>query len=541
VKQSATGRGLRTRVIASTEGLNAIEGDWRRLLATTPAASGFESLPWIRSCWHHLTGESDRLYVTAIEDHREALAIFPTVLRRHGRLEFIGTRASNYSGPVYEPDALVDAVNAWAEVLQGDRRVRTIDLSGLREASPFFVLLRERPPSELGRPTLIRINECPEVDLTQGWDAVYARHKSRQRANWRRKENRLGELGDLEFEELRTADAIDAVMPRLFALFEARWGGAHLRESFSARPDFHLESIAGLASEGHALVSVLRLDGEVIAFSYGVRAGGVTTSYVLAHDERFNVYSVGLLLLVKLLERAAQRGDMFYDFSLGELPYKQMWMTRETAVYRALWGRGRYHLAAGGRAWVAARSITWLRELKVEGPAALLGGKRAHNRRAVPADAPGLAAGQEGSWRVCRVPHSAGPAPTLTKLSMGTIEKRLSPRLVELALERCFRGDRVLAVETAGELIGIVWEASSSRRCLVAADGDDPGDPVYYHPVAAPPHGARSLLDNLTAARGGACRVVIPSGLDIGEVVEIRRFSADFHFSGVAVGQDSRA
>src|SRR5262249_5278370 len=159
----------------------------------------------------------------------------------------------------------------------------------------------------------------------------------------------------------------------------------------------------------------LELDERVVAFSYGVRGATGTSSYVLAHDERLNVCSPGTLLLLRVLEGAACRGEPEYDFSLGIESYKDQWATDARAVVRVVRARqrsvaalaGRAHVLAS-RAWVAARAIGWLRDLRREGLHAVVAG----DTSAPPPDGPGLCAGASGEWhvhRVAAVPNAGGP------------------------------------------------------------------------------------------------------------------------------------
>jgi hypothetical protein len=272
----------------------------------------------------------------------------------------------------------------------------------------------------------------------------------------------------------------------VFELYDARWLGKRIGAAF--RPEHHrlqLEAGKSLGAHGLVRLSLLRLDGEVIAFSYAMRGVTHSTSYVLAHDAAFEVFSPGLLLLIKVLEAAAVRGDTSYDFSLGHLPYKAMWATGEQRVFSVLAGRGAGLTSLRRRCWRAARSVALLRKLKQEGLRGLLTRKGVDRA----GDQPGLSAGKADVWHVHRVQGVGQPKPRLLKRPLRYSEMRalFSPRLLALALDRHYRGDQSFALEREGKVIAAVWKATPHRRSIVTGGDRCPSElgPVYYHPVTA--------------------------------------------------------
>jgi CelD/BcsL family acetyltransferase involved in cellulose biosynthesis len=363
------------QVVESDAELGALAPAWGALLAETPEASAFHSFAWISAC-RAAPSANGRPFVLVVRHGPDAVAILPTELGQHGDLRFIGHgRRSNYLGPVYRPAYVDAAVGALASFLARERRVSLLDFGGMRAPSPFLgVLLRTAMPG-WDRPHAVETATCPSVDLTPGWEALCARHKSKQRANFARKRARLERLGALEFEEITEPDAVRAALPAMMELYRGRWDGRRESGGFAGRHrDFHAQAAAALAAAGHARVSLLRLDGRIVAFSYGLRAPGVTTSYVLAHDDALASHSPGLLLLLRVLEAACGRGDREYDFSIGEEGYKDAWATGRRQVFRVLcWRRASAAAIRGrlreiaARAWVRARSIDLLRDLRREG------------------------------------------------------------------------------------------------------------------------------------------------------------------------------
>jgi CelD/BcsL family acetyltransferase involved in cellulose biosynthesis len=531
--------GITVQVVNEVDALRGLAPEWERLWRQTPEVSAFQALEWVLAWAAHRADPNASCFAMVLRADGEALAIFPTRLGPRGALSFIGAEVSNYCGPVYAPGALPSVVKAWCDAVSTDPRIRCIDLTGLRERSPFLHLLAQTAFPGWGRPAIVEMTVCPEVDLEEGWDRVFRRHKSRQRANWRRKWDSLAKLGQLEFLQTSDPDELAAAFPRLLQLYDARWRGKRIRAwSGTEQRRLQLEAAKALAARRLVKLSLLRLDGEIIAFAYALRGVAQSTSYILAHDAVFDVFSPGLLLLLKILEAAAAEGDTYYDFSLGHQPYKVMWATREQRVFSALLGR-RVAPTAIWRRWRSvARSIPLLRRLKQEGARRLDIWK---DRRGV-ADQPGLAAGTAELWRVCRVNSTPQPVrePRCRLLRYAEMRAMFSPQLLRLALDRHFRGDQALAVERQGGVVGAIWKVAQHRRPIVTGGYRFELEPssVYYHPVAS----EDGDLEQVVLGVGTEEVVVVtPRPLAGTWASEIYTFRGDLWFRGGAGLEDSCA
>jgi CelD/BcsL family acetyltransferase involved in cellulose biosynthesis len=519
---------MTVQVLDDVNALLGVSSEWEQLWRQTPEVSAFQALDWILACARHGAHSDTSCLAMVLRAGDEPVAIFPTQLSARGALSFIGAELSNYCGPVYVPGLLSSIVMAWRNAVSADPRIHTIDLTGLRERSPFLIFLAQTDFPRWGKPVVVEMFNCPEVDLQEGWDKVLRRHKSRQRANWRRKWESLAELGPVEFLETTDPEELAEGFPRLFELYEARWHGKRIRPVFGPQQyRLQLQAAKGLGTQRLVRLSLIRLDGEVIAFAYGMRGATYSTSYVLAHDAPFEVFSPGLLLLIKVLEAAAARGDTCYDFSLGALPYKAMWATGEQRVFSVLIGRGAGLAAMRRRWWRAARSVPLLRRLKQEGLRGLFIRKDGPEHLV---DQPGLSAGKAGLWRIYRIKDAGRLEPRLLKRPLRYAEMRalFSPRLLALALDRHYRGDQALAVEREGKVIAAIWKAAPHRRSIVTSGYMFPSEPgsVYYHPVASEGEDSGRVV---LGAISEEAIVVSPRPL-VGAGREIQKFRGDLRF-----------
>ncbi|HJQ82725.1 MAG TPA: GNAT family N-acetyltransferase, partial [Candidatus Binatia bacterium] len=349
--------------------------DWDALFAETPARTGFQSFAWIAACRRFASAGDRRLFVLAVRDGSETIGIVPTELGPHGDLCFAGDAVSNYLGPVYRGARLRDVVSAVAAFIAAERSIRLVDWRGLPGWSPFLAAWRAADTPAFAAPRVVHTARCPLVDLSPGWTGVVGRRSSDSRNALARKWKALARVGRVGVTEARDPDAVRAALPAMFRMFAERWAGRHESGGFASRfRTFHEHAAPALAAAGHVRLSLLHIDGDPIAFSYGIVGERGTLSYVLAHDAAFATHSPGALLLARVLEAACERGDTEYDLSLGDEHYKSAWATGARDVFRVVRWRDRSTAVVrgalrslGSRAWDAARAIGPARELRREG------------------------------------------------------------------------------------------------------------------------------------------------------------------------------
>jgi CelD/BcsL family acetyltransferase involved in cellulose biosynthesis len=530
---------LAVDVVGDDAALARLAPEWDALFADTPDATGFQAFAWAAACRAHVSRPDRRLFTLVVRDGAQPIGILPTELGPRGDLAFIGAAVSNYLGPVFRRARLDEVVDALGTFVDAERAIRLVDFWGLRTDMPFLRSWSARARVGWRPATTVRTARCPYVDLSPGWKTMLARRKGASRTLLSRKQKSLARLGRVELVETGEPDAVREALPAMFALFADRWYGRHESGGFAdRRRQFHTHAAPALAAAGHVRLSLLTLDGHVIAFVYGIRGARGTSSYVIAHDGALAAQSPGAVLLARVLESACARGEPEYDFSLGDEEYKDAWATGTREVVRLVQSR-RHPSAAvrgaarivGSRAWDIARSVRPVRNLKREGLRRWLFGPPAADVRA---DAPGLAAGAARAWHVHRVtPCPGANGVRAATWSYDEMRARLSPRLLALALERSYRNDVVVPVYDGERLLGVAWRASAGRREVVLGGRDVAADgPVYYHPVAAPGRTMDDVVRALASIEAGRPDVVlVAQGADLGtQARELGRFAADLRF-----------
>jgi len=163
---------------------------------------------------------------------------------------------------------------------------------------------------------------------------ISARISSKSMQQYRRKRERLAELGALDVRCLAAGDDVTGWIDAFLALEASGWKGAvgtALAASESHAAFFRAAATAA-HEKGKLKMSGLWLDGRPVASRVSFRAGEGTFLFKLAYDEEFSKYSPGMLLELEFIHAGVEGPDQWEDScnSAENTVYKRMWAHRRT-------------------------------------------------------------------------------------------------------------------------------------------------------------------------------------------------------------------
>lgn len=177
---------------------------------------------------------------------------------------------------------------------------------------------------------------APRMALTGGWEAVRQRRSSRTWSGLRRKARRMASQAEVLFISVTSLEDLERWTPSLFALYEKRSRSVRRRGVWTnPRGRRFLEAwMRELALEGALEVTLLLADGVPEAFTFVIADADTHYLYGLAFDpeSRFARDSPGEQLLVRAMESATKKGASWFDFLVGDEPYKRKWATESRKV-----------------------------------------------------------------------------------------------------------------------------------------------------------------------------------------------------------------
>ncbi len=181
---------------------------------------------------------------------------------------------------------------------------------------------------------------------------------SNHRRKWRRLEEKHGEIQvDLEVHDPTVLDRCLKWKSEQYLrsgnldLFTRPWARelAYLISSFR-EPQF-----AGM-------LSVLRVDGRPIAAHLGIRSLKFWHYWFPSYDPKFQRFSPGILLLLKMIEGAPEIGVEVIDFGKGENPYKLRLFNHRTPLLEGC-------VTSNRSIWMVSQTQTKFKQLVKSSPA----------------------------------------------------------------------------------------------------------------------------------------------------------------------------
>ncbi len=313
--------GLTLETISSESAFAALDVDeWDTLVRSRPRPSPFLLHGWLREWWQHY-GEGGALAVhVAYRDGRLVGALPLCVRPRYGMrvLSFVGGEDGSLADVLVtdgEPPEVASALL--------DRGVSSgqdfAEFSGLSSASRLVAILG---PSRL---SLVERSEAPVLDLTPGWQQVYAsKLSSKKRNHYRRRRRQLAEVGRVDVEVARTEPELDRALEDAFRLHDLRWEGRPDGSGFAtpAGRSFQRAAIQALAPLGVPRIVTLKIDGRPVAFHYYLVLDGRMYVYRIAFDPSFGRLSPGVINTLDAIENAASEGATRVEFLGGAERYK---------------------------------------------------------------------------------------------------------------------------------------------------------------------------------------------------------------------------
>lgn len=320
--------------IVDDVGFAALSEDWDALVLAQNRPSPFLLHGWLLE-WIRHYGDTGEVAVHVARRDGRLVAALPVIVRRTA-----GLRIMQFLGGTQS--ALADLLVAEGESDDVARELAARTGAGSHDLADLFGLPAEsRLARAIGaRLRLIERVEAPVLDLSDGWEAVYAaKTGSKKRNLHRRRRRQISELGtELTTEVAATPEELAPALEDAFHLHELRWAGRPDGSGFATPVGkrFHRAAIAALAEQGIPRIVTLKLDGRPIAFHYYFLLANRMYVHRLAFDPELSRLSPGLVNTLDALEAAANEGATLVEYLGGDERYKLELSDRLEPLYQGL-------------------------------------------------------------------------------------------------------------------------------------------------------------------------------------------------------------
>jgi CelD/BcsL family acetyltransferase involved in cellulose biosynthesis len=359
-----TGDGARARppalaidAVCDRAGLDALEPEWNGLYHRAGRDSQlFQSFNW-NWHWanHYLSPASTACrgpspVIVTVRRHGRLVMLWPLVVRRVGGLkvlQWMGEPVSQYG------DVLAEDTGDTGELMRQAWRFVTsrlgadvVHLRKVRADAVVAPLLREVGALQTAA------EAAPYLDLASAPDfaAYEKRYTAKARKNRRRLGRRLAERGSLTVErhvggrEARSAALQAIALKRAWIGKTGRVSRAMADERFGA---FFADVAEGRRRPVGCGVTVLNSCGTPAGIAIDVTDKGRCAAHVIVHDQRFDAFSAGTLLLEAWIKGASADGVATFDLLAPAYDYKRDWADGMVAV-----GDYAHGVTLAGRAYI---------------------------------------------------------------------------------------------------------------------------------------------------------------------------------------------
>jgi CelD/BcsL family acetyltransferase involved in cellulose biosynthesis len=289
---------------------------WRALQSTNPSLAAPYFCPEFTAA---VAAVRSDVYIAVKEERGSIDAFFPYQRRRRVGTP-VGGLVSDFQGLVARPELELDI-----GTLLKHCGLHAFDFDHMLASQQAFT------------PYAAEFEPSPRMDLSTGFAAYVSERRAagseqiKKCGNLRRKLER--EVGPLAFVE-RSRDL--KLLRQVMDWKSAQYQRTGQRDVFSIRwVRALIERIHATETDGFAgRLSLLYAGGQFIAGHFGMMTPTVWHYWFPSYDKRFAKYSPGLLLLLKIAERAPEIGVKTIELGKGMSLYKERLMNGRTILCR---------------------------------------------------------------------------------------------------------------------------------------------------------------------------------------------------------------
>ena len=185
---------------------------------------------------------------------------------------------------------------------------------------------------------------CHRIRLNAANGSWRQRVRKSLQQQLRRRERQLARLFAVDFLVADTPEEVAQGMTQLFALHRLRWGRLGQTGGFVLPKvrQFHLAFAKEAYRKGILRLHQLLLDKQTAAIYYAFCWDGYAGFYACGFHPAFTRYSVGKVLLARVIDEAEASGAQWFDFMRGNETYKAAFGTLVTHNYHLfLWQKNK--------------------------------------------------------------------------------------------------------------------------------------------------------------------------------------------------------
>lgn len=337
------------KIITTTAEFFAIRQEWNELLSVSGITSPFLRWEWQFQWWKNYGEPSAnrQLAIVVARGGDRIVGILPGYICEHKNIYqkntsfyLIGTEyeSTDYLDIILSPGLQHNEIcnELFSVALNRFPKVDLICCMNLLESNS---LVRSMEQLASKRDAML-LNQhhrvCPYVIPAESWNTYLSKRSRNLRSNLKRKTRYLFEKQDVTFHILSRPEESDSAMAQLFRLHDLRFQQRKEESKFAKplRKGFHFSISKQFAESNILRIYQLRKESHILATLYCFLYNHELFYFQAGMDPKWHKYSVGMVLMGKVLKHVHEEGYKRFDFMRGNEDYKYKWAndTRNMAV-----------------------------------------------------------------------------------------------------------------------------------------------------------------------------------------------------------------
>jgi hypothetical protein len=169
----------------------------------------------------------------------------------------------------------------------------------------------------------------PYINLPHCYENLY--RSKNLKGNLRKRRNRLKAMGKISIEHITQGNHLDEILEISFAIEQSGWKGKNgtaILQNTNTK-GFYTQLAHAAAKKGYLSIYLLKLNGEPIAFHFGLTYQGRHFVPKIGYKDGMKDCSPGLLLLEEVIKDCIDNGLTEFDFLGQDMSWKKSW-TKQT-------------------------------------------------------------------------------------------------------------------------------------------------------------------------------------------------------------------
>ena len=335
--RTSSGKELHTSLIVDEDGLLDLREHWQRIEQAVPGLTVFQTHRY-QAAWVRSFAVGLKLMIVCIHDGDEMIGIAPfqvSLLKMHGKMR----RQLTFLGAPWQVDRPAflfsrdarDCAEATAHALLALRDQWDViwfhEQDAADPALETFCATLSRHGILHGR---VPSSHCPYLTFAGTWEQLLATKSQKFRKNLKSARRKLQGAGQLEYTSCAGDEQRLQQLFGEYEVLESRGWKARKGVGVSQSVEhlrFYRHLIHAFGDSGQFVFRCLRVDGHLVAATFGLVHERRFYSLHIAHDAAYSGCSPGTFLESLELEECFRSGLEEYDFLGGFLKNKVRWAT----------------------------------------------------------------------------------------------------------------------------------------------------------------------------------------------------------------------